>query len=358
MKGPARSLLRFLALAACGLASTAAAISGVAPADNVLPLHVEDAVGVPGGRIAVVFRAYASRPIGQGQVCFVAQPPAEEPPPTPTPSPLLSYSESIVFSQAGDVEIEFIEVDEQPPTFELRFVSPSATVNRYDGPLAVVFFQLSPDVAPGSQFDLLLDVDGTKVFDEDGVGIEVLPLPGKLTVRDAGDPFAVAADAGRVVRGEVAHLAVRTFEPVPWSAGRIGVRYDPEVLEGEPVVRMDPRHGAATFDYEVSVPGLLIVDFSSPDGTLNGVPGQLVRFELTTSRAALPTSTSRVWLDPSLTWVAGPDGRLLPLALGDDVVEIVPPVEGGPGFPERPFTRRDAAGARIARRSLPAPTPR
>lgn len=331
------SRLRLLALAACGLACASVAMAAPTAEQDVLPLHVEDAVGVPGGRIAIVFRAYASRPIGQGQVCFVAQPPPEEPP--PTSSHLLSYSESIVFSQAGDVEIEFVEVADEPPTFELRFVSPSASVNQYDGPLAVVFFQLSPDVAPGSRFDLLLDVEGTRVFDEDGVGIEVLPLPGTLTVREAGDPFALATEAGRVVRGEVANLAVRTFEPVPWSAGRIGLRYDPAVLVGPPVVHMDPRHGAATYDYDVPTPGLLLVDFSSPGGALNGVPGQVVRIELPTSPAAHPTSTSRVWLDPALTWVAGTDGRLLPLGLADDRVEILPPVAGGPGFPERPFTR-------------------
>ena len=344
MRFPERStLLRLLALAACGFACVAAAAE---EEGNVLPLHVEDSVGMPGGRIAIVFRAYASRPIGQGQVCFVAQPPPEAPAPAPSSTQLLTYSGSYVFSQAGDVEIEFVELADQPPKFELRFVSPSASVNRYDGPLAVVFFQLSPEVAPGSRFDLLLDVAGTQVFDQDGVAIEIRPLPGTLTVREPGDPFAVATEAGRVVRGEVAHLAVRSFEPVGWSAGRIGLRYDPAVLVDPPVVRMDPRHGAATFTYDVPTPGLLLVDFSSPGAALNGVPGQVLRLELTTSEAARPTSTSRVWLDPALTWVAGSDGQLLPLTLVDDRVEILPPGGGGPAFPGRPFMRPGAGGKR------------
>jgi len=336
-----------LAIGSVLVALVILALPAAAPvaAAEPLPLHVENAIGAPGGRVAVVLRAYASRPIGQGQVCFVAQPPPEtqEPPPS-SPPQLLSYTDSVVFSQAGDALIEFEQVESDPPTFILRFVSPSATVNEYDGPLAVVYFDLHPDAVPGSEYSVHLDVENTHVFDEEGVAIEILPLDGTLRVRSAGDPFELAAEAGRVTPGATTQLVVRSFEPVGWGAGRVGLRYDPTVLEGPPLVHTDPRHGAAVFDVDTSTPGLVVVDFSSIDGSFNTVPGRLLRFDLAVSPSARPVSVSPVWLDPSWTSVVAPDGQYVPLALEDDALEIAPPVRGGPGFPDRPFQTRRRAG--------------
>jgi hypothetical protein len=345
MKSVKRSTGALVAVSALALGLAVVTPSPVAAAPAAkgerLPLHVEDAEARPGSRLAVVIRAYASRPIGQGQVSFTADPPAGAPTPQPAPPPPsqpLKPAGTLVFSGAGDATVEFEQTGENPPKFVLRFVSPSATVNLYDGPLAVAFFDLSPNVAPGTEFELRLDAAGTQVLDADGVAIEVLPLDGKLSVRETADPYEVALSGGRVTRGGTAHLAVQTFEPVPWQSGRIGVRYDPAVLGAQPQVRMDPRHGAASFTFSVPTPGLLVLDFSSPGDQLNTVPGRLVRLELLADRTARPNTTSAVWLDPALTYVVGTDGTLLPLALTDGEVEIVPPGGGiQPTFPQQPF---------------------
>jgi hypothetical protein len=258
-------------------------------------------------------------------------------PPPPPPQPLTPTG-TLVFSGAGDATVELEQIGDNPPTFVVRFASPSATVNVYNGPLAVAFFDVSPDVAPGTEFDLRLDVADTEVLDGNGVPIAVLPIDGKLRVRDAGDPYAVGVEGGRVVRGGTAHLAVQTFEPVPWQSGRIGVRYDPAVLGAEPQIRMDPRHGAASFSWSMPFPGLLVLDFTSPGDALNTVPGQLVRLELLANGLARPNTSSRVWLDPAITYVNGADGQRLPLALGAGNVEILPPGGGvKPTFPQQPF---------------------
>ena len=320
---------------------TAPRIVAAPPTEEHLTLHVENAVAAPGGRLAVVIRAYASRPIGQGQVSFTADPPEESAqpvPPPPPPSQPLTPTGTLVFSGAGDATVELEQIGDDPPTFVVRFASPSATVNVYNGPLAVAFFDVNPEIAPGTEFDLRLDVADTQVLDGNGVPIAVLPIDGKLHVRDAADPYAVALEGGRVSGGGTAHLAVQTFEPVPWRSGRIGVRYDPAVLGAEPQIRMDPRHGAASFSWSMPFPGLLVLDFTSPGDTLNTVPGRLVRLDLLADPSARPNTTSRVWLDPAISYVNGADGRLLPLVLGGGDVEILPRGQGvKPTFPQQPF---------------------
>jgi len=289
---------------------------------GTLTLHVEDAVGAPGGRVAVVLRAYASRPIGQGQVCFSALPSETDPDPG---TDLLEYDGSVVFSSAGDVQVEFVEVPGNPTRFVLRFNSPSATVNDFHGPMAAVFFDLAERAVPGSRFEVAIDAEDTVLYDENGYPIEFGLEPGELSVRSAADPYPIGAVAGEFARGDVAEIGVRTAEPVAVGSGRVGIRYDPALLPGAPYVRMDPRYGRANFRYDTPSPGLVIVEFDSPDGSLNGVPGALIQVEIESATAARPKASTRVWLDPTLTWLADVEGRLLPVGLEDAAVVPRPP---------------------------------
>lgn len=290
-----------------------------------LTLHVEDAIGAPGRRVAVVFRAYASRPIGQGQLCFAVRESNVDQKSGAESFPLLSYEDSVVFSTAGDVQVEFVETTTGVPRYELRFTSPSATVNDYHGPLAAVFFNLHEDAVPGSRFELVIDPADTEFLDESGYPIAFDVTPAELHVRATAEPYSVAADVGVVVRGDTAEIGIRTAEPVEWARGRFGLRYDADILPGELSVRMDPRHGLASFDYDTPYPGLLIVDFASPDGSLNEIPGSVVLVRMDSSRAARPKASRRIWLDPALSWVVGSDGRPLQLVFEDDRVDLAAP---------------------------------
>ena len=65
---------------------------------GTLTLRVQDAIGEPGGLVAVVLRTYASRPIGQGQVCMETE--SAEP---AQPSNAVAATEgALVFSTADD----------------------------------------------------------------------------------------------------------------------------------------------------------------------------------------------------------------------------------------------------------------
>ncbi|HXV75884.1 MAG TPA: hypothetical protein VD788_06140 [Candidatus Polarisedimenticolaceae bacterium] len=299
-----------------------------------LTLHVEDAMGYPGGRIAFVIRAYASRPIGQGQLCFAARPRAEVPRDgegdTTTETPLLAPTESIVFSQAGDAEVELAPTEDEPRRFVLRFVSPSASVNVYAGPLAVVFFELRDELVPGAEYDLVLDSNDTQMIDDRGDNLRIEAIDGTLSIRQPAEPHRLHARAAGAAPGEIASIGLYSFEPVRWAAGRVALRYDPQVVAGPPIVLIDPRHGRAEFTYDVPTAGLLLVEFTSHDASLNQVPGAVVEVYAALSRRARPLTHSAVSLDPALTWIVGADGRLVPLELaGTELPVLIPASETG-----------------------------
>jgi len=304
-------------------------VAAFAPSDPVaageqLTLRVQDAIATPGGVVAVVLRTYASRPIGQGQLCLIANPVQTQTATTETSTPLASFLGAVVFSDIGDARVDLVaEVSVDPQMIMVHFASESGTVNLSDGPLAALFFRLDESVAPGSRFRLVVDEPNSLLRDPNGVPIAIEPREGELTTRLYADPFLLQADGTRVAPGETAGLAVSTLEPFPLSEGQIAIRYDAAITQGTPSVRMDPRHGHAFFEVDSSTPGLIVVNFSSVEADLNRIPGDLIQIDLPISRQVETNVSSRLWLDPAMTWVAGMPVQLLPVTLEEDVLEFV-----------------------------------
>lgn len=294
-------------------------------AGDTLTLRINDASGVPGGRIAVVLRTYAPRGVGQGQVCLrAARQLAPGPGAAAAGSPLAALEEIVVFSENGDAtsQATFDEIDQMAL---LQFASSSGSINTSDGPLAVLYFRLQPDVTPGQVFTLSLDLADTFLIGPDGQPIPVAPRSGDLAVRASGSPFELAAAGDRILPGETAVLGVETVDLFPIGSGEVGLRWDPAVSGGPPAVSMDPRHGEAFFRVEQPEPGLLVITFDSPAGALNQVPGQLVTIDLPTSPSVPPGTRAALSLDPDRTVLFGSGGEPLPLQLSGDALEFVGP---------------------------------
>ena len=345
--GAARHLLlaALVLLAGAGAAGAGSAAGGVdlAPAPGAgdkpvaggagepLTLRVSDAVAAPGGVAAVVIRTYSSRPVGQGQLDFFATRRLSAVS-TGRSSGSLAHGGGeplspylighVVFSSNGDVQSMVDRPRDAPGTLRLLFVSPSASVNDLDGPLATLFFRLPASLVPGTAFDLALD-DGSLLVDESGEPVPIDIEPGVLTVRAHGDPRLVAADGDRIEPGETAELGVETLEPFALTAGHVVLRYDPTIASGPPAVRFDGRHGRASFTADVSTPGTIVVDFQAPYGSLNrNVPGELIQITLPISSSVPPGTRSPFVIDPE-SWLQplGINGDL-PIAWQDDEIEV------------------------------------
>ncbi len=288
-------------------------VGPVAHAQEPLALRVNDATGSPGGVVAVVLRTYASRPVGQGQVCvgLRAQFAAGG-------SPIEQVLGARVFASGADAVFQAsLDGDE----VMLNFNSPSATINAVDGPIAVIYLKLRNNVPVGERFTLRPQFGDTVLMDGAGTPIPLELREGDLRIEFAGEPLELAAAAEVTVPGTEAFLSVQTDRIRALSGGQVAFRFDPSLVAGLPQVRIDRRYGRASLSLEGSLfqNGLVMITFNSPDGSLNRLPGDIISIRFPTSTDVPSGTSSPVWLDPALSFVTATNGQVLPIELDNDV---------------------------------------
>lgn len=309
-----------LAVAVLALSSLSAPPASAA---EKLALRVNDARGGPGDLVAVVVRTYASRPIGQGQICIGARRAGRARAASTSGvaaeavagSPFASLEKVEVFSARQDATFQ-VSFDGQEA--DVTFRSPSGSINAVDGPLAVFHFRLSDSVREGEVYEIALDAADTFVVAGSGQRIDIEPKPGELEIRADGggeeDSVELGVSGGRVRRGKTARVTLATRDAVALSSGRIALRYDPKVVAGRPWVRIDPRYGKVTVVAVTDNPGLVLIQFQSPDRSFNRVPGDLFEVRMAISRQA-PRGRTPVTVDPALTVLRDASGDALDLEI-------------------------------------------
>jgi len=280
-----------------------------ATGSEYLVLHINDTMARPGGIASVVVRSYASRPIGQGQVCLKVD-----------GSPFRSLEGLALPDPQGDARKRFEVVD--PETILVQMLSPSGSINEVEGPIFALYFRVRNNVLPGDRFPLHFDLINTIFQDALGQDITVEGRDGELVIRAPGAPISVEADSATVQPGEVAELGLQTFEPIRLSSGQFGLRYPADAAGGAPEARVLAPFGNADVTLDDSTPGLLIVSFQSPDGSLNRMPGRIVDVLLPTNPDVPSGTTVPVTLDPKLTFLIARDGRALKLCLESGTLEF------------------------------------
>lgn len=323
---------RILALAAVTATLVALSVVPASTAKDTLTLRVNDAIAPPGGLAAVVIRTYSSRGLGQGQVCIQAKSPRS----TPTGAggaaagPFASLERYKVFSKRKDgLSVASLEVDASGQTIVLQFSSDSASINRTDGPLAVLYFRVRDSVQPGERYRISVDLANTLLFDGNGNVVPVEPRAGDLRVRSIGDPYKAEAEGDKVQPGEIAEIGLETYEPVRMARGSIGLRYDPAIAAANPKVKLHRRYGKRRYSVDRSTPGLLVVEFVSPNNSWNYVPGQILSVNLRTRSDIAVGTRARVELDPSLTFFVDRDGDVLPYRLKNNEIQFERKKGGG-----------------------------
>lgn len=288
---------------------------GGAPAhaqEEPLALRLADAVGPPGGTAALVVRTYASRPVGQGQVCGRA--PSVLSPGSGGPFARLIASQ--VFSTADDARARAELVDTgTEQSVVVSFRSLSRTINGVDGPLAVFFLELDDTLEPGQRFLLEIDLANTYLRDEHGDLIMLEPISGELLIRDPADGYSLEPDGDRIAPGEIAQLAVRTLEPLRLRSGQVALSYDPAVTIGPPVVTVHPAYGNVEYQFDDGIAGLVVIRFRSPDRSFNRVPGEIFQIEVPTDPEVPPGTVTPVEIVDDLTFFVDGAGDMVTLAI-------------------------------------------
>ncbi len=292
-----------------------------------LTLRVNDTSVDAGGRVAIVLRTYASRPIGQGQLCFrnafVANGP-DQLLGKGIGSPFVALDSFVIFSEMGDVVAE-ASFDPITQLVLVDFSSVSATVNSADGPLGVLYFQVDGGLVPDTVFNVEIDPDASFLVDEAGLPVIIRPRSGEMDIRPLGAPYLLETGAAEVVPGAVALLSVETSELFPIAGGQIGLRYPAEIAGGPPTVSVDPRYGLVMVETSRAEPGLLVINLNSPDSSYNEVPGEILTIALPIRGDAPLGNVYPLTLDPDSTFLSGPAGAPISLQLMGSTVKVTGP---------------------------------
>jgi hypothetical protein len=319
---------RAVLLAVFALAFLFLAAPEEAAAANRLALRVNDAAGMPGERVAIVLRTYSSRPIGQGQISFRARRRAQTRSNAVTQkaagdeSPFAALEEVQVFSTRQDARFQ-IRFD--PERSLLTIQSPSRTINASDGPLAILYYRIGDWVQPGEEYEIGVEVENTTLYDERGNLIPVESRPGTLEISSDAqeDEYELKALGAQVRPGKVAFMGVETEVPLALSSGRIVFRYDPSIARRKPKVQVNPRYGNVRLTVNTATPGMVIINFQSPDASFNRVPGKIVEVLLRVWAGAPRGTRSRVYIDPVLSFLVDAEGETVDLETDDAELVIL-----------------------------------
>lgn len=305
-----RSRLRACCLGAA-LVSGALVAGSPAGALEIEPLmlRVQDAVGAPGEQTAIVIRTYASRPVRRGRVSSGVAPltqlPGEASRLGATSTPIQSCDAAMIFSVNGDVAAPACAFDEPTQTFDVNFESLSATINARDGVFGVLYVTLAPDVVPGDEYTISLDLGSSFLDDPEDDPVLLETRAGTLTIRAPTDPVSFSVDGGKVQPGSGAVIEVGTAEPFDLKQGRLLISYDPAIASDLPEVDADPRHGDVSLSVSYPQAGRVQIDFNSALEDWNRVPGDLLILHFGTP-ASVPVGT----LSP-LAFLTGPNQSAL-----------------------------------------------
>lgn len=317
-----RRIRRLTVLGACLFGWLGA---GVASGQETLTLRVNDTQVDAGGRVAIVLRTYASRPIGQGQLCFNIGFAGNGPQSLIAKgagSPFTALESFVIFSEQGDVEAN-ATFDATTQQVLVDFSSVSATVNVSDGPFGVFFFRVDGNLTPGTSFDIAFDPGDTFLVDALGRPVAIRPRSGEMVIRQPGAAYQLEAGGGEAVPGRVALLAIETSELFAIGSGEIGFRYPTEIAAGQPTVSVDPRYGMVSHQTWHPEAGLVVIGVDSADGSFNGVPGEILTVELPIRGDAVIGALYPLSLDGPTTFLSSPSGSPISLVLGAAEVEVI-----------------------------------
>lgn len=298
-----------------------------AAADNLL-LRVNDTMGTPGGPAVITLRTYASRPVGQGTICFVFRSFSRDG--NRGASLPLIFKKSRVFSTENDVfdSVNVREVGGEM-IIDVTFSSPSATVNSVDGPVAALYFDVAPDAVPGWVSNVSLDLSATSLFDPDGDPVVLETRGGEMAIRHPSAPVQVAAEADLPdIPGDPVTLSLQTNEPFRIATGQVVIRYSNRELLGQPTLRHDARFGSADIKLD-GIPGMAVFNILASDVGFNELPGNIISVDLRQGVLFGDGYEPYVVLDPELTHLFDDQGNSINIAI-ENAVPALPSAAPAP----------------------------
>jgi hypothetical protein len=315
MNAIVRSGVSRLALAAslgAVLAPSPATATDAPGASEGVPLRLCSLIVREDRPFVIAIRTCQPRGLSQGQILI--RRPAK-------PLPLVRRAH--VFSTQNDAVTTLGTADDT--SLHPMFVSPSATVNTYHGPLLAILMRPDPAIIPGEALALTIEGDLTLLLDSDGDPTTFTPLDGSITVCAADAPYVVSVGDSRAAAGRQATITVLTHEFARYRRLETTLRYDPTFFPrvlGRTVWNV---RGDMTAQFSQTTPGEIRIILDSPRRSIGVLPGGLVDFLFEVSPILPLGSTTVLTLDPASTRLVDQNGVEPPLELRAGTFTVIAP---------------------------------
>jgi len=315
-----REAVALRTLAALALCVSVTGVAGATlDSRDDLWLRIEDARGVAGGPVTIVFRTESPFRIGSGKIVFSASLLQGTGGPG---TPFSSCGNAVAFSDGDDALVSNQVFDAGTQRFSFEVSSASGTINQTPGVLAAVFCEIGGSAVDEDRFELALDASTgqTALADPSGIALPLDPRTGELRVRDSLDAELQTEDT-EVKPGAVARVEIETEWAFAIESGAVDLEIDPALVREAPTVVAVPHHGTVSLGVPTwdDATGRFRFTFTSSDGTLNSeIPGALFIVQVpTVGDDTLLGQTFPLTLISADTFLVAPGAQAISLELKD-----------------------------------------
>ena len=253
---------------------------------------------VPGSFGEVSITTQSTLPLRTGQLVISFDP------------PIFLGTPTIDFNGAP-ADLTFSLTPLGPGSYAVDFDSPSASLNLEAGRILTVEGIVLQSLPAGDWIDIALTAVATGL---DGNPLSISGQGGAVTLDVGLDPTLTLRinDERHLVPGSTALVEVRTYNPKPISDGQICLRFESSVFTSVSSVSVRGDSDVA-FTAQSILPGVLLVQFSSPSASINRVDGPLLQIEMMLADDLPPGFMTTVDVDTTASTLIDHNGMVLTL---------------------------------------------
>jgi hypothetical protein len=199
-------------------------------------------------------------------------------------------------------------------TYAIDFDSPGAPLNIKEG----VFLRLSgtvkQDLPIGGSVSVGLEASATAVG---GESQRVVVRGGTmLLVAEEEEVVLHVADASELVPGSTVDVRISTYNPKPISQGQVDLAYDTSVFQAVNSVTVIGADPDVSFTTDLTVPGVVRVNFWSPSASINRLDGPMITVRMTLAPDLPPGLETSIDIVVGDTFILGQ--QLLPVPIDSE----------------------------------------
>ena len=270
------------------------------PADPELTFVVGEGNLVPGAECKITVESTTAIPLSDGRLIVTFEPPVF------IDNPSIELRDSAV-------DLTFRLTPLGPGSYAIDFANVSSPLNIEGGPFLKISGIVRQDLNVGKE--VLVSVEATATA-SDGEALAAAGERARIRVTAPHDERITlhVTDKARLYPGGTAFVEVSSYNPKPISDGQVCLRFDSSFFTSLRTVAVRGADADVTFEASLSMPGTLLVSFSSPTASINRLDGPLLLVAMELAADLPPGAETTIDVDPSASFLLNDSGE--PLSVG------------------------------------------